>query len=92
MFINLKQIVITILAILIFNAGLGPNVSVRCTLRLKVPESQTDIDASNFVISRPIEDVTIIAKKKKPETGNLYSASSWQKIFLSNRKRHHQLA
>ncbi len=67
MFINLRKSLITILAIFILNAGLGPDVS---TLHAdtKVPESQTNIDASNFVINRPLEEVTIIANKKNPET------------------------
>lgn len=67
MFINLRQLVITILSIFALNSGFGLAVNSLYS-QTEVPEFEPKIDESNFVISRPTKEIIIIAKKKKPET------------------------
>ena len=67
MFINLRQLVLIILSIFVLNSGFGLAVNSLYS-ETEVPEFEPKIDESNFLISRPIEEVTIIAKKKEPET------------------------
>lgn len=63
----LRKSVITILAVFVLNSGFGLVVNSLYS-ETDIPELEPAMDESNFVISMPIEEFTIIAKKKKPET------------------------